>query len=66
MEQIDIVAAMQQPRGDSHGQHRVVGEPATLDEQRKVLRLGGGGFMNRADDVTANGTDHRAPNESDR
>ena len=58
---IDVVTAVEQPRRNRDRQHGVVGEPALRNEERKVLRLRGGSFVNRADDVTANGTNHGEP-----
>ena len=51
LEQIDVVAAEELPRRNRDRQHGVDGEPTVFDEQRKVLGLGAGPFMNRADDV---------------
>src|SRR5580704_2635925 len=39
----------------------IVGEPTFLDEEREVLGLRAGAFMQRASDVTSNGADHGQP-----
>ena len=60
-QRVDVVSLAQQRVRDGGRQHRVVGEPAALSEQRKVFGLDITALVNRPNHVAGDCTQHEAP-----
>ncbi len=56
---IDIIALVHQAVSDGNGENGVIGKAAVGSEQREVLGLRAGTFVDRTDHVPCNGTQHR-------